>query len=341
MKILVTGGAGFIGTNFIFYLRKYYSEHHIICLDKLTYAANLSNLSSLIEAGDLAFVKGDITDIEFLDDFFYLNDFDMVINFAAESHVDRSILGPRVFLYTNYIGVFNLLEQVRKNPNIRFHQVSTDEVFGDLPLDQPELSFTEISPFRPSSPYASSKAAADLLILSYHRTYNLNVTISHSSNNYGPYQFLEKLIPLVILNATKDKSIPVYGDGKNVRDWIHVYDHCSALAIILFRGKSGSTYNIGSDNEINNINIVTKILKIIGKSTSFITYVTDRPGHDLRYSVNSSKLRLDLGWKPVINFDDGLKDTVKWYLNNSQWVNEIVSGEYKEYYRQFYGEKID
>jgi dTDP-glucose 4,6-dehydratase len=336
MKILVTGGAGFIGSNFIHYMLENYSEYEIVCLDKLTYAGNLSNLEQVLNHNNFTFVKGDITDQGFIENLFGSNGFDTVVNFAAESHVDRSISGPAVFLETNYTGVFNLVEVIRKYPSIRFHQVSTDEVYGDLPLDRPDLLFNEQSSFRPSSPYSATKAAADLLVLAYYRTYGLKVTVSHSSNNYGPYQFPEKLIPLVIQRAIEGKTIPVYGDGLNVRDWLHVNDHCAAIDKIIHQGKYGESYSIGSSNEETNLAIVKKILKNIGKTEKLIEFVKDRAGHDLRYAIDSSKMNRELDWYPKIDFDQGLEETILWYKSNKSWIESVINQDYIDYYKSHY-----
>ena len=338
MKILVTGGAGFIGSNFIHYLINTYSGYQIYCLDKLTYAGNLNNINTLIDSNLVTFIKGDISDELLVSKLFEKYQFDIVINFAAESHVDRSITGPKEFIETNYIGVFNLLEQVRKYPNTRFHQVSTDEVYGDLPLELPELKFNELSPFKPSSPYSSTKAGADLLVKSYFRTFNLKVTISHASNNYGKYQFPEKLIPLVIHRANSNKNIPVYGTGENVRDWIHVDDHCSALELILRNGKFGETYNIGGENEMRNIDVIRMILSRMQKPYDLIEFVKDRSGHDLRYAIEISKIRSELGWQPKIRFEDGISETIKWYLESKAWLEAVITEEYKSYYSKNYGD---
>ena len=333
MNILVTGGAGFIGSNFILYMIKHYPSYKLYCLDKLTYAGNLSNLESVLDNEQFTFIKGDIADQVLLNKLFIDTEINLIVNFAAESHVDRSITGPLVFLETNYMGVFNLLEIVRQYPSIRFHQVSTDEVFGDLPLDRSDLLFSESSCMNPSSPYSATKAAADMLIHAYHRTYGLNVTISHSSNNYGPYQFPEKLIPLVIQCAIDNKSIPVYGSGMNVRDWIHVYDHCAALDKIIHFGKKGNSYNIGGLNEMTNLSIVETILQLINKPNSLIEFVKDRAGHDLRYAVDISKMKDEFNWQPKYNLYYGLKETINWYMNNTSWLKSISNGDYKDYYR--------
>ncbi len=336
MTIIVTGGAGFIGSNFIFHMIKKYSQYRIICLDKLTYAGNLSTLESVIENPNFRFVKADICDREAVYNLFEEEKPNVVVNFAAESHVDRSIEAPDVFLKTNIIGTSVLLDACRKYGIDRYHQVSTDEVYGDLPLDQPELFFTESTPLHTSSPYSSSKASADLLVLAYYRTYGLPVTISRCSNNYGPYHFPEKLIPLMIANALKDKPLPVYGEGKNVRDWLYVEDHCKAIDLIIHKGKVGEVYNVGGHNEKQNIEIVKIICKELNKPESLITYVTDRKGHDLRYAIDPTKIYTELGWLPETKFEDGIKKTIKWYLENVEWWENIISGEYQNYYKKMY-----
>ena len=336
MTIIVTGGAGFIGSNFIFHMIKKYSQYRIICLDKLTYAGNLSTLESVIENPNFRFVKADICDREAVYNLFEEEKPNIVVNFAAESHVDRSIEAPDVFLKTNIIGTSVLLDACRKYGIDRYHQVSTDEVYGDLPLDQPELFFTESTPLHTSSPYSSSKASADLLVLAYYRTYGLPVTISRCSNNYGPYHFPEKLIPLMIVNALKDKPLPVYGEGKNVRDWLYVEDHCKAIDLIIHKGKVGEVYNVGGHNEKQNIEIVKIICKELNKPESLITYVTDRKGHDLRYAIDPTKIYTELGWLPETKFEDGIKKTIKWYLENVEWWENIISGEYQNYYKKMY-----
>ena len=316
MKVLVTGGAGFIGSNFIFYMMKKYPEYRVICIDCLTYAGNLSTLLPIMENSNFRFVKEDITDREAVYKIFEEEHPDIVVNFAAESHVDRSIDNPEIFLDTNIKGTSILMDACLKYGNIRFHQISTDEVYGDLPLDRPDMLFTEETPLHTSSPYSSSKAAADLLVLSYYRTYGLPVTISRCGNNYGPYQFPEKLIPLMIINALNNKKLPVYGTGENVRDWIYVEDHCKAVDLIMHRGRIGEVYNIGGRNEMTNIDIVKIICKELGKSESLITYVEDRKGHDVRYAIDPSKIQEELGWFPETRFADGMKKTIKWYLEN-------------------------
>lgn len=339
MKILVTGGAGFIGGNFVHYMLKKHPEDEIVCLDKLTYAGNMSTLEDVVENPKFKFVKGDIADKEFVGALFDGNAFDAVVNFAAESHVDRSIENPQIFLVTNIIGTQVLMDACRSHGNIRYHQVSTDEVYGDLPLDRPDLMFTEETPIHTSSPYSASKAGADLLVLAYFRTYGLPITISRCSNNYGPYHFPEKLIPLMITRALADQSLPVYGDGKNVRDWLYVEDHCKAIDIILRKGKIGEVYNVGGHNEMANIDIVKLILKKLGKSESLITYVQDRKGHDRRYAIDPTKIGKELGWAPETMFAEGIKKTVDWYLANRKWWQDIISGEYRNYYEKMYSNR--
>lgn len=340
MTILVTGGAGFIGSNFVHYMMEKYPDYRIVCIDKLTYAGNLRNLETVLDKKNFRFIKGDICDRELVYRIFEEEKPDVVINFAAESHVDRSIESPDIFLKTNILGTQVLLDASRKYNVKRFHQVSTDEVYGDLPLDRSDLKFTESSPLRPSSPYSASKASADLLVLAYHRTYGVPVTISRCSNNYGPYQFPEKLIPLMIINALNDRPLPVYGDGRNVRDWIHVKDHCEAIDIIIHRGKEGEIYNIGGENERANIDVVRMILKELGKPESLIRFVKDRPGHDRRYALDISRMKKEFGWSPKISFEEGLKSTIKWYLENRSWWEEIINGEYMNYYERMYGERL-
>lgn len=337
--LLVTGGAGFIGSNFIYYMQDQYPSYQIICLDALTYAGNLSTLAQASKNPNFMFIKGDVTDKYCVESVFQDHKIDSVINFAAESHVDRSIEDSSIFLKTNIIGTQVLLEASRKFKTKRFHQVSTDEVYGDLPLDRPDLLFTEETPIRTSSPYAASKASADLLVMSYYRTFGLPVTISRCSNNYGPFQFPEKLIPLVISRAQKNETIPVYGKGENVRDWLYVEDHCIAIDKIIHDERAGEIYNIGGHNEIKNIDVVKIILKQLGKSESLITYVSDRPGHDLRYAINPTKMENQLGWEPKTFFDEGISSTIQWYLDNSAWMSEIISGEYQSYYDRTYGQR--
>ncbi len=339
MTLLITGGAGFIGSNFIFYILDKYPNAKVVCVDKLTYAGNLSTLKNVLNNPRFKFYKADICDRLAIDEIFKNELPDIVVNFAAESHVDRSIENPQVFLETNIIGTSVLMDASRKYNVKRFHQVSTDEVYGDLPLDRPDLFFHEDTPLHTSSPYSSSKAAADLLAMAYYRTYNLPVTISRCSNNYGPYQFPEKLIPLMIINSLKDKPLPVYGKGINVRDWLYVLDHCKAIDLIIHQGKVGEIYNIGGHNEMKNIDIVKLILNELGKDESLISYVSDRKGHDMRYAIDPEKIHKDLGWLPETKFKDGIKKTIKWYLDNKEWWEEIVSGDYQKYYEKMYGDK--
>lgn len=336
MTVIVTGGAGFIGSNFIFHMLNEHPDYRIACIDKLTYAGNLSTLKEIMNNPRFRFYKVDICDREKIDEIFEEEKPDAVINFAAESHVDRSIEDPGIFLETNIIGTSVLMDACRKHGNVRFHQVSTDEVYGDLPLDRPDLFFTEETPIHTSSPYSSSKAGADLLVLAYYRTYGLPVTISRCSNNYGPYHFPEKLIPLMIVNALHDKPLPVYGDGKNVRDWLYVEDHCKAIDLVLQGGRIGEVYNIGGHNEMRNIDIVKLIVNELGKSEDLITFVADRKGHDLRYAIDPTKIHSELGWLPETRFQDGIKKTVKWYLENEEWWQTIISGEYRDYYERMY-----
>lgn len=339
MKILVTGGAGFIGGNFVHYMVNKYPEDMIVNLDKLTYAGNLETCKPVEGKPNYKFVKGDIADREFIFDLFKKEKFDVVVNFAAESHVDRSIEDPEIFVKTNVMGTTTLLDACNEFGIKRYHQVSTDEVYGDLPLDRPDLFFTEETPLHTSSPYSSSKAGADLLVLAYYRTYGLQVTISRCSNNYGPYHFPEKLIPLMIVNALNNKFLPVYGNGNNVRDWLYVEDHCKAIDIILHQGKIGEVYNIGGHNEMRNIDIVKLICKELGKTESLITYVTDRKGHDMRYAIDPKKIHNELGWLPETRFTEGIKKTIKWYLENREWWEDILSGEYQNYYKKMYKNK--
>ena len=334
MTIIVTGGAGFIGSNFIFHMLDKHPEYRIICLDKLTYAGNLSTLKSVMDKPNFRFVKLDICDRDGVDRLFKEEQPDMVVNFAAESHVDRSIDNPRIFLETNIIGTSVLMDACRKYGITRYHQVSTDEVYGDLPLDRSDLFFTETTPIHTSSPYSSSKAGADLLVLAYHRTYGLPVTISRCSNNYGPYHFPEKLIPLMIVNCLNNKPLPVYGEGLNVRDWLYVEDHCQAIDLILHKGRVGEVYNVGGHNEMRNIDIVKLICRELGKPESLITHVTDRKGHDMRYAIDPTKIHNELGWSPGTKFTDGIKKTIRWYLDNRNWWEEIISGEYRSYYEK-------
>ncbi len=337
MTIIVTGGAGFIGANFIFYMMRVHPDFRIICLDKLTYAGNLSTLKPAFSSSNFRFEKVDICNEDAVSAVFEEEHPDIVVNFAAESHVDRSIMNPNVFLQTNILGTATLMNVCRKYGIARYHQISTDEVYGDLPIDRPDLFFTEDTPLHTSSPYSSSKAGADLLVMAYHRTYGLPVTISRCSNNYGPYHFPEKLIPLMIINALEDKPLPVYGDGLNVRDWLYVEDHCRAIDLILQKGRVGEVYNIGGHNEMHNIDIVKLILKELGKPESLITYVADRKGHDRRYAIDPTKIHKELGWLPETPFREGIRKTVKWYLSHKPWWQDIISGEYQTYYDKMYG----
>ena len=325
MKIIVTGGAGFIGSNFIFHLLKHHPEDTIICVDKLTYAGNINTLKEVIAQGRISFFRLDICDRARIYELFERERPDVVVNFAAESHVDRSINDPGIFLFTNTLGTGVLLDACMKHGIKRYHQVSTDEVYGDLPLDRPDMFFTENSPVKTSSPYSASKAGADMLVLAYHRTYNLPVSISRCSNNYGPYHFPEKLIPLMIINALHDKPLPVYGQGINVRDWLYVEDHCRAIDMIIRDEKSeGEIYNIGRHNEMRNIDIVRLICRELGKPESLIHFVTDRKGHDLRYAIDPTKIYLRLGWRPETRFADGIRKTIRWYLDNESWWRPLV-----------------
>lgn len=339
MTIVVTGGAGFIGSNFIYYEQAEYPEDNLICVDKLTYAGNLETLSEAIKNPKFRFVKADICDRLRMAELFEETKPDIVVNFAAESHVDRSIEDPGIFLQTNIIGTQVLMDVCRKFGIGRYHQVSTDEVYGDLPLERPDLLFTEETPLKTSSPYSSSKAGADLLVNAYHRTYGLPTTISRCSNNYGPYQFPEKLIPLMIANALADKPLPVYGEGLNVRDWLYVEDHCRAIDLIIRKGKDGEVYNIGGHNEMRNIDIVKMICKELGKNEDLIKHVTDRKGHDMRYAINPDKIHRELGWLPETKFVDGIVKTIHWYLDNKRWWKRIISGEYQDYYQKMYGNR--
>ena len=339
MNIVVTGGAGFIGANFVYYELENHPEDRIICLDKLTYAGNLETLEEAMKNPNFRFVKGDIADKEFVEKLFEEEKPDIGVNFAAESHVDRSIEDPGIFLKTNILGTQVLMDACRKYGIKRYHQVSTDEVYGDLPLDRPDLFFTEETPIHTSSPYSSSKAGADLLVLAYHRTFGLPVTITRCSNNYGPYHFPEKLIPLMISRALADESLPVYGKGENVRDWLYVKDHCAAIDLVMREGKVGEVYNVGGHNEKSNLEVVKIILEKLGKPESLITYVTDRPGHDMRYAIDPTKIHNELGWLPETKFEDGIEQTIEWYLNNKEWWENILSGEYQNYFDKMYKEK--
>ena len=333
MKFLITGGAGFIGSNYCHYVVEKYPEDSFVCLDALTYAGNYNNIKELVSQDNFKFVHGDITDREFIDKLFQEEKFDVVINFAAESHVDNSIKNPGIFLTTNIIGTQVLMDASLKYNVKRYHQVSTDEVYGDLPLDRPDLLFTEDTPIHTSSPYSSSKAGADLLVGAYYRTFGLPATISRCSNNYGPYQFPEKLIPVIFSKAIKDEKVPVYGTGENVRDWIHVHDHNVGVDLIVRNGKVGEVYNLGGHSERNNLTVVKTILKQLGKSEDLIEFVEDRKGHDLRYAIDSTKVEKELGWTRTYNFEEGIEETIDWYLNNQDWVEDILSGEYKKAYK--------
>ena len=339
MTIIVTGGAGFIGSNFVFHMLQAHPDYRIVCLDKLTYAGNLSTLEPVLQQDNFRFVKADICNRQAVDKLFQEEKPDIVVNFAAESHVDRSIENPGIFLETNIMGTAVLMDACRKYGIQRYHQVSTDEVYGDLPLDRPDLFFTEETPLHTSSPYSSSKASADLLVMAYYRTYGLPVTISRCSNNYGPYHFPEKLIPLMIANALADKPLPVYGNGENVRDWLYVEDHCRAIDLIIHAGKVGEVYNVGGHNEKRNIDIVRIICQELGKPESLIVHVEDRKGHDRRYAIDPAKIHRELGWLPETKFEDGIKKTIKWYLEHKKWWQEIINGEYQEYYAKMYGSK--
>ncbi|CAB1243258.1 dTDP-glucose 4,6-dehydratase [Ruminococcaceae bacterium BL-6] len=339
MKLLITGGAGFIGGNFIHYVLRNDPQDQVVCLDALTYAGNLETLADVMDDPNFTFVHGDISDRDAVYRLFEEEKPDVVVNFAAESHVDRSIENPGLFLHTNILGTGVLMDACRKYGIKRFHQVSTDEVYGDLPFDRPDLFFTEETPLHTSSPYSASKASADLLALAYHRTFRLPVTISRCSNNYGPYQFPEKLIPLMIANALNDKPLPVYGKGRNVRDWLYVEDHCAAIDLILREGREGEIYNIGGHNERTNLQVVGAILKELGKPESLIRFVTDRPGHDRRYAIDPAKIHGELGWEPATGFGDGIRRTVRWYLENRPWWEHIISGEYQNYYAKMYGNR--
>ena len=333
MKFLITGGAGFIGSNYLHYVVNKYPKDSFVCLDALTYAGNYNNIKELEKKKNYKFVKGDIRDKELIDKLFKKEKFDIVINFAAESHVDNSIKNPNLFADTNILGTMTLLNASKEYNVKRYHQVSTDEVYGDLPLDRPDLLFTEENPIHTSSPYSASKAGADLQVLAYARTFKLPVTISRCSNNYGPYQFPEKLIPVVISKALNDEPIPVYGKGENVRDWIHVHDHNVGVDLIVRKGKPGEIYNLGGHSEKTNLEVVKTILKQLKKPESLITFVTDRPGHDLRYAIDSKKVEKELGWKRSYKFDKGIKETIDWYVNNQEWIDDIKSGKYKEAYK--------
>ena len=339
MTILVTGGAGFIGANFVHYQLREHPEERVVCLDALTYAGNLENLTEALKDSRFRFVKGDIADRETVYALFEEEKPDIVVNFAAESHVDRSITQPELFLRTNILGTQVLMDACRRYGVLRYHQVSTDEVYGDLPLDRPDLFFTEETPIHTSSPYSASKASADLLVLAYFRTFHLPVSITRCSNNYGPYHFPEKLIPLMITRALNDQSLPVYGKGENIRDWLYVEDHCAAIDLVMRRGREGEVYNVGGHNERTNLDVVRTVLRELGKPESLITFVTDRPGHDRRYAIDPGKIHAELGWLPRTKFDDGMHQTVQWYLNNRPWWEHILAGEYQHYYQSMYGNR--
>ena len=339
MKICVTGAAGFIGGNFVYYMLENHPDYDIVGLDLLTYAGNLETLEEAMKNPHFKFTKGDIADREYVYDLFEKEKFDIVVNFAAESHVDRSIVNPEIFLKTNILGTSVLMDACRKYGIPPYHQVSTDEVYGDLPLDRPDLFFTEETPIHTSSPYSSSKAGADLLVLAYHRTYGLPVNITRCSNNYGPYQFPEKLIPLIISRALADESLPVYGTGENVRDWLYVKNHCAAIDKGIHNGREGEVYNVGGHNERTNLQVVKTILKELGKPESLITFVTDRKGHDRRYAIDPTKIETELGWSPTTTFDVGIKQTIDWYLTHKQWWQNIINGDYQNYYEKMYGNR--
>ena len=337
--VIVTGGAGFIGSNFVYHMLKAHPDFKIVCVDCLTYAGNLSTLKDAFKNDNFKFYKTDICDRSGVYKIFEDEKPDIVVNFAAESHVDRSITDPEIFLKTNVLGTQVMMDACRKYGIERYHQVSTDEVYGDLPLDRPDLFFTENTPIHASSPYSASKAAADLLVLAYHRTYGLPVSISRCSNNYGPYHFPEKLIPLMIVNCLNDKPLPVYGEGKNVRDWLYVEDHCRAIDLIILNGRAGEVYNVGGHNEMQNIEIVTLICDYFKKPHDLIHHVADRKGHDMRYAIDPTKIHNELGWLPETKFKDGIKKTIEWYLDNRDWWETIVNGEYRNYYEKMYGQK--
>lgn len=339
MTILVTGGAGFIGGNFVYYQLKNHPDDRVVCLDSLTYAGNMATLDEAMKQPNFRFVRADITDAAAVDRLFAEEKPDIVVNFAAESHVDRSVEDPGLFLRTNILGTQTLMDACRKHGIKRYHQVSTDEVYGDLPLDRPDLFFTEETPIHTSSPYSASKASADLLVLAYARTFKLPVSITRCSNNYGPYHFPEKLIPLMISRALADQSLPVYGTGENIRDWLYVEDHCAAIDLVMRKGREGEVYNIGGHNERTNLEVVKTILRELGKPESLITYVKDRPGHDRRYAIDPTKIHNELGWLPTTTFDDGIRKTIRWYLDNEAWWKNILAGDYQNYYEKMYGNR--
>lgn len=338
MKLLITGGAGFIGSNFVRFMVNKYPQYQIVNLDLLTYAGNLENLKDIEDKPNYKFVKGDIADRSFVNNLFEQEKFDYVINFAAESHVDRSITNPEIFVQTNIQGTLALLDAAKEIGVKKYLQVSTDEVYGTLGETG---YFTETTTLAPNSPYSASKAGADFLVRAYHETYGLPVNITRCSNNYGPYHFPEKLIPLMIINALHDKELPVYGDGLNIRDWLHVEDHCQAIDLVLHNGRDGEVYNVGGNNERTNIHIVKTILEQLGKPESLIKFVKDRPGHDRRYAIDATKLRNELGWKPKYTFETGIKQTIDWYLNNQEWWQKIISGEYQDYFKSQYGDRLE
>lgn len=338
MKLLVTGGAGFIGSNFVRYMVNKYPNYQIVNLDLLTYAGNLENLKDIENAPNYKFVRGDIADREFINGLFQEEKFDYVLNFAAESHVDRSITDPGIFVQTNIQGTLALLDAAKTIGVTKYLQVSTDEVYGTLGETG---YFTEETPLAANSPYSASKAGADLLVRAYHETFGLHVNITRCSNNYGPFHFPEKLIPLMIINALNDKELPIYGDGLNIRDWLHVEDHCQAIDLVLHKGRNGEVYNVGGNNERTNIEIVKTILKHLNKPESLMKFVTDRPGHDRRYAIDATKLRTELGWSPKYNFDTGIEQTINWYLNNREWWENIISGEYQDYVKSQYGDRLE
>ncbi|MEW9673283.1 dTDP-glucose 4,6-dehydratase [Ammoniphilus sp. 3BR4] len=338
MNVLVTGGAGFIGSNFVHYMLQKYSDYKIVNLDLLTYAGNLENLKEIEDRANYTFVKGDIANRELVDFLVKNYQIDVIVNFAAESHVDRSITDPDVFIKNNILGTQALLDVAKANNIHKYVQISTDEVYGSLG----DIGyFTEETPLAPNSPYSASKAGADMIVRSYHETFGMNVNITRCSNNYGPYHFPEKLIPLMITNALEDKPLPVYGKGDNVRDWLHVKDHCSAIDLVIHEGRPGEVYNIGGHNERRNIEIVELIVDKLGKSRDLIQFVTDRLGHDKRYAIDPTKIMTELGWKPQYTFDTGIEETIQWYLDNQEWWKRIKTGEYTAYYSRQYGEKID
>ncbi len=336
MKLLVTGGAGFIGSNFIYLLQEIRPDWRVVCVDALTYAANIHTLRDAMENPNFTFYREDIRNRNGIFEIFEREHPDIVVNFAAESHVDRSIENPAIFLETNILGTAVMMDACRHFGVQRFHQVGTDEVYGDLPLDRPDLFFHEDTPIHSSSPYSTSKASADLLALAYYRTYDLPVTVSRCSNNYGPYQFPEKLIPLMINNARRDQPLPVYGQGLNVRDWLYVRDHCLGILAVLEKGRVGEVYNLGGHNERANIDVVRIILRELGKPESLIHYVADRKGHDQRYAIDPSKANAELGWQPTTMFEDGIRRTIQWYANHTDWLDECTSGEYRTYYEKMY-----